>query len=193
MTLIDTVQASYPIGSEAIDFNLPGIDTQDYNLESFKDKEVLIIVFTCNHCPFAQGYFPRLIKIQEDYKDKRVQLVGINPNDSENYPDDSFEAMKPFAEEYGINFPYLRDESQETAKAYHAACTPDIFVFDKERKLRYRGKIDETTGAINEPGYTPEEGNEHYLRDALDAILEGTEIETPEIPVIGCSIKWKTE
>src|SRR3989338_4470817 len=121
------------IGSSAPDFNLPSTDGQNYSLASFKDARALVIVFTCNHCPYAKAAWPLLIKLADELKDKGVAFVAINPNDETQYPEDSFEEMKKKVPEWNINFPYLRDESQETARAYKAACTPDVFVYDKDR------------------------------------------------------------
>ncbi len=186
MVLINGPQQTYELGADAIDFSLLGTDGKTYFLESFADKKVLVIVFTCNHCPYAQAYTPRLIQLQKDYANKGVQFVGINPNDAENYPDDSFENMKIFAKDYGFNFPYLRDESQETAAAYKAVCTPDIFVFDSARKLRYRGKVDDSS-----PYDQPETAKNFWLREAIDLALQQKSPTTAFRPVMGCSIKWK--
>jgi peroxiredoxin len=157
-----------PVGTPAPPFSLPGVDGHTRSLDSFSDAEVLVVVFTCNHCPYAIACEDRLIAIQRDYADKGVQLVGINPNDDENYPDDSFDKMVARAAEKGFNFPYLRDESQEVARAYDAACTPDIFVFDRDRKLVYNGRIDDNW-------QQPENVTRKDLRAVLDATLEGKE------------------
>jgi len=186
MAIINESQQTYKIGDPAIDFSLTGIDNKNYSLKSFSTAKVLVIIFTCNHCPYAQAYTPRLAKLQKDFAKKNVQFIGINPNDAKNYPDDSFENMKTFAEEYKLNFPYLCDETQETAKAYSAVCTPDIFVFDSERKLRYRGKVDDSS-----PYDEPETAKNFWLKEAIELSLNG---QSPKIvfrPVMGCSIKWK--
>jgi peroxiredoxin/membrane protein CcdC involved in cytochrome C biogenesis len=171
------------LGSKAPDFSLEGVDGKTYSLESFKDKEALIVIFSCNHCPYVKAYEDRIIKIQEDYA-PRVQVVAINSNDDVNYPEDSFEEMKKRAEEKKFNFPYLRDETQETAKAYGATHTPEIFLFDKNRELRFHGKIDDNW-------QDPSAVKQSYLRDALDELLAGKEISVPETFTIGCTIKWK--
>lgn len=171
------------LGSKAPDFSLEGVDGKTYSLESFKDKEALIVIFSCNHCPYVKAYEDRIIKIQEDYA-PRVQVVAINSNDDVNYPEDSFEEMKKRAEEKKFNFPYLRDETQETAKAYGATHTPEIFLFDKNRELRFHGKIDDNW-------QDPSAVKQNYLRDALDELLAGKEISVPETFTIGCTIKWK--
>jgi len=186
MVLISEAQQTYKTGEKAIDFSLPGIDGKKYSLKNFEKARVLAIVVTCNHCPYAQAYFPRIIRLQKDFAGKGVQFVGINPNDAEKYPDDSFENMKTYAKEIGLNFPYLCDESQETAKAYKAMCTPDIFVFDSERKLKYRGKVDDS-----QPYDQPQTAKNFWLREALDLALKKESPKTPYRPVMGCSIKWK--
>ena len=173
-----------PLGTEAPPFALPGTDGKTYSLDSFAEAELLVVVFTCNHCPYAIACEDRLIAIQRDYADKGVQLVGINPNDDENYPDDSFDKMVARAAEKGFNFPYLRDESQEVARAYDAACTPDIFVFDRDRKLVYNGRIDDNW-------QQPENVTRRDLRAVLDATLEGKPFDFEPVASMGCSIKWK--
>ena len=186
MALINNPQQTYKIGDPAINFSLPGIDGKIYSLESFAAAKVLVVVFTCNHCPYAQAYMPRLIKLQKDFKNKGVQFVGINPNDEESYPEDSFEKMKEWAKTWKLNFHYLRDETQKVAAAYKAVCTPDIFVFDPERKFRYRGKVDDSS-----PYDKPETAKNFWLREAIDLALQGKSPKISFRPVIGCSIKWK--
>lgn len=172
-----------PLGTTAPSFSLPGTDGKTYSLESFADAEVLVVVFTCNHCPYAKAVEDRLIAIQRDYA-PRVRLVAINPNDSERYPDDSFDAMVKRSSEKSYNFQYLRDESQTAARAYDAACTPDVFVFDRARALRYNGRVDDNwkeAAAVTR----------HELRMVLDALLAGEAIDFEVVPSMGCSIKWK--
>ena len=173
-----------PLGTEAIDFDLPGTDDRNYSLDSFKDKNVLVIIFMCNHCPYVIAVLSRLIAIQNDYADKGVQLVGINPNDTVNYPDDSFENMKKIVREKNVPFPYLIDESQDIARKHDAVCTPDIYVYGEERTLLYRGRIDDNW---------QEESKviKKDLREALNAILKGSPVSQNQIPSMGCSIKWK--
>jgi len=172
------------IGSHAPDFNLPGIDGKEYSLNSFADKNALIIIFSCNHCPYVQAYEERIKQIQDDYQQKGVTVIAINSNEDVNYPDDSFENMKKRADEQNFNFLYLRDEDQLVARAYDATHTPEIFLFDKERKLAFHGKIDDNW-------QEPSKVQNHYLRNALDELLEGNEISVPETFTIGCTIKWK--
>ena len=172
------------IGSKIPKFNLTGIDGKTYSLESFKDSKGLIIIFSCNHCPYVQAYEDRIKKIQSDYEDKGITVVAINSNDDFNYPDDSFENMKKRAAEQNFNFLYLRDENQSVARNFDATHTPEIFLFDEDRKLVYTGKIDDNW-------QEPDKVVNHYLRNALNEMLEGIEISVPETYSIGCTIKWK--
>jgi peroxiredoxin len=174
---------SLALGAKAIDFSLPGVDGKTHSIETYKDKDVLVVIFTCNHCPVAKAYQDRIIAIQKDYGDKGVQVVGINPNSTKVAPSDSFEHMKTRAKEKGYNFPYLRDKSQEVAKAYGATCTPHVFVFDKERVLRYRGRIDDNWR-------DPDKVEHKDLRNAIEALLAGKKVPKPDTLQFGCSIKW---
>ena len=172
------------LGSKLPDFNLPSTDGKNYSVDSFADKKALIVIFSCNHCPYVQAYEERLKQIQKDYASKGVAIVAINSNDDKEYPDDSFENMKKRADEKQFNFPYLRDESQEIAKAFDASHTPEIFLFDEKRELAFHGKIDDNW-------QQPEKAKSQYLREALDELLEGKKISVPETFTIGCTIKWK--
>lgn len=172
------------IGSVLPGFNLPATDGKNYSDKTFADKKALIIIFSCNHCPYVQAYEERIKQIQEDYLGKRVAVVAINSNDDKEYPEDSFENMKKRAAEKHFNFPYLRDENQSVAKAFDASHTPEIFLFDEKRKLAFHGKIDDNW---QEPG----KAKSKYLREALDELLDGKEISVPETFTIGCTIKWK--
>ncbi len=171
------------IGSDIPNFNLQSVDGKGYDLNSFKDKKGLIIIFSCNHCPYVQAYEDRIKKIAEDYKDK-IGVVAINSNDDSQYPDDSFEEMGKRASIKKFNFPYLRDEDQSVAAAFDASHTPEIFLFNDERKLIYHGKIDDNWKE-------PEKVQSNYLRDTINEFLEGKEISVPETFSIGCTIKWK--
>ena len=173
-----------PVGTRAPSFSLPGVDGKTYELDSFRDARALVVIFTCNHCPYAQALEPRFIELQRDYAERGVRLVGINSNDATKYPDDDFASMRVRAQQNGWNFPYLHDESQSVARAYDAACTPDIFVFDAERALRYNGRCDDNWK-------DPTAVKERDLRRALDAVLAGKAIDFPVHPALGCSIKWK--
>ena len=172
------------IGDSAPSFRLPSIDGRDYSLQDFKDKKAVIVMFSCNHCPTVKAYEDRFIELQDDYEGKGVTLIAINANDDKKYPEDSFENMKIRAKEKVFNFPYLRDESQKVAKAYGAECTPEVFVFDRKRILRYHGRIDDNVHAADQV-------RETYLRDAIDAILEGRGVPLEETEPVGCTIKWK--
>ena len=172
------------IGTKAEDFNLPGVDGENYSLGSFKATKGLVVAFTCNHCPYAQAAWPLLNKLASEFKTKGVSFVGINPNDENMYPEDSFEVMKEKTSEWKINFPYLRDESQEVAKKYGAVCTPDVFVFNENRELYYHGRI-------NDNWKEPEKVTKEELKNALDSLLEGKPAPTDQNPSLGCSIKWK--
>lgn len=172
------------IGSECPSFILPGTDGREYKLADFSDSEILIIIFSCNHCPYVQAYEDRVISIQKEFESKGVRIVAINSNDAVKYPEDSFDEMKIRAANKNFNFPYLRDEDQSVAKAFGATHTPEIFLFNKERKLCYHGKIDDNWQEADKV-------KNHYLRDAITELLEGKEISVPETFSIGCTIKWK--
>ncbi len=172
------------IGSSIPDFELLSTNGKKYSLDSFKDKKALIIIFSCNHCPYVQAYENRIIAIQKDYAEKGVTILAINSNDSVQYPDDSFDEMKMRAAKKNFNFLYLRDEDQSVAKSFDAAHTPEIFLFNDKRKLVYTGKIDDNW-------QDERKVKTKYLRDALDELLSGKEISVPETYSIGCTIKWK--
>ncbi len=170
------------IGDKAPDFNLIGVDDKYYSLNSF-NKKLLCIIFSCNHCPYVKAYEDRIIAIQSDYE-KELQIVAINSNDDVNYPEDSFDEMKKRAKEKGFNFVYLRDTEQTVARAYDATHTPEIFLFDSERKLRYHGKIDDNW-------QNPNEVKEPYLRNAIEELLAEKDVTIKETYSIGCTIKWR--
>lgn len=172
------------VGTAAPPFSLPGTDGKTWSLHAFADAKVLVVVFTCNHCPYAKAAEDRLVELQRDYADRGVRLVAINPNDAERYPADGFEQMTARAKDKGFNFPYLYDETQEVARAYDAACTPDVFVFGPDRTLVYNGRIDDNWQ--NASAVT-----RHDLRAVLDATLEGREHGLDVVASMGCSIKWK--
>lgn len=183
MVLITQNAPKLKFGDQAPDFLLPGVDGKNYSLASFKDKKILLVIFSCNHCPYVQAYEDRMIAIQRDYADKGVQFVAICANDAKEYPDDSLENMKIRAREKHYNFPYLRDETQKIAKAYDAACTPEFYAFDAERRLQFHGRLDDNHE-------NPKKATKHYLRDALEDLVAGKAVRTPESHPIGCSIKW---
>jgi len=180
-----TASTMLPLGTEAPDFILPDTKGKLVSLEDFKDAPALLVVFMCNHCPFVKHILDGLVVLIKDYQVKGVAAVGINSNDAADYPDDRPEMMAKVAKQKGFTFPYLYDETQDVAKAYHAACTPDFFLFDKQRKLVYRGQMDDSR-----PGNgIPVTGKD--LRAALDATLEGKPLLARQKPSIGCNIKWK--
>jgi len=172
------------IDSLAPDFSLKDVHDKIYTLNSFSGKNILIIIFSCNHCPYVQAYEDRIISLQKDFEKDGVQIIAINSNDDEKYPDDSFDEMKNRAANKKFNFPYLRDETQEVAKGYGATHTPQIFLFDKNRKLKYQGKIDDNWQET-------EKVKSKYLKDAIVEVLTGKEVSVPETFSIGCTIKWK--
>jgi peroxiredoxin len=196
---IDRTPEDHPtlaIGAQAPDFSLAGVDGKTYTLASFNKAKILVIVFTCNHCPTAQAYEDRIIQLTKDYQDKGVSLLAISPNDPEaiqltelDYTDlsDTFAEMKIRAKRKKYNFPYLYDgKTQEVAKAYGPIATPHVFIFDKDRKLRYQGRVDD----VEKPSKTP---NHFDTRNALDELLAGKEVTVKTTKVFGCSIKWASK
>lgn len=176
--------AKLKIGDKAPDFSLRSIEGKVYSLSDFKGKKILVVIFICNHCPYVQAYIERIKAIQSDFGVKSVQVVGINANDEVNYPDDSFEKMKEMNKIKKLNFTYLRDEDQRVATAYGAQCTPECFVFDGERRLRYHGRIDDN--------YKDENAVKTYdLRNAINALIHNQKVAIELTPAIGCSIKWR--
>jgi peroxiredoxin len=181
-----TPSTMLPLGTPAPDFQLPDTDGKHFSLASFKDKAALVVVFMCNHCPYVVHIRGGLAQLARDYSAKNVALVGINANDAKNYPVDSPAKMRDEVKTAGYTFPYLYDETQAVAKAYRAACTPDIFLFDRGRRLVYRGQFD-----ASRPGNgIPVTGKD--LRAAIDAVLAGKPTSEFQVPSIGCNIKWKT-
>ncbi len=176
--------AKLKVGSKAIPFALPGVDEEEHSLADYTDKKIIVVIFSCNHCPYVQAWEDRMIQIQQDYAGRGVQIVAISSNDAQKYPDDSFEQMQARAEVRGFNFPYLYDESQEVARLYGAERTPEVFVFDPARVLRYHGAIDDNyddPAGVKQP----------YLRDAMEAVLAGQDPAVADTPPVGCTIKWK--
>ncbi len=170
-------------GDSAPDFSLKGTDDQIHSLESYTGNKGLLIIFMCNHCPYVKAKIEAIKEIHEKFNEN-IAVVGINSNDSVEYPDDSFENMKKITNEKGIKFDYLVDEKQYVAKRYGAVCTPDPFLFDEDRKLIFHGRID---NAMN-PDAT---ATENTMQDNLKKFLAGENIEKDFDPSIGCSIKWK--
>jgi peroxiredoxin len=183
--------AELQLGDPAPDFHLPGVDGKDYSLQDFAEAKVLMVIFTCNHCPTAQAYEQRIIDLHRNYKSRGVAIVAISPNDPQavrldelGYSDvgDSFEDMQIRAKQRGFEFPYLYDgETQQTSAAYGVLATPHVYIFDQDRRLRYVGRIDDND--IKEP-------TSHDARNALEAVLAGNEVAVAQTRVFGCSTKW---
>ena len=172
------------IGSKAKDFDLPGTDGKNHSLRELEGKKAVLVIFSCNHCPYVQAYEDRIIEIQRDYAEKGLQVVAINSNEDVHHPEDSFTEMQRRAKEKKFNFLYLRDQSQEVARSYGATHTPHLYLFDEKRELRYTGKIDDNW-------QEPKKVVKKYLRLALDSVLAGKPVAEPETHAIGCTIKWK--
>ena len=172
-----------PVGSPAIEFDLPGVDGKNYMLRYFHDREIIVVIFTCNHCPYAQAYEGRLIALAKEFS-KNAAFFAINSNDASKYPQDSFDNMKARAKEKSFPYPYLHDESQNVARTYGALVTPHCFVFDKSGRLAYQGGVDNNWE-------NPAAATANYLRDALSELTAGKAVTRKTAPVIGCSIKWK--
>jgi peroxiredoxin len=174
------------LGTKAFDFSLPEVVSgRTVTLNTFSGKKALVVIFLTRHCPYVQHVKAELAALGNDYLSKSVGMVGISANDVRNHPDDSPDNLRSFAHELGLAYPICYDESQATAKAYTAACTPDLFLFDENRKLVYRGQLDDSR-----PGNSvPVTGRD--LRLALDAVLAGLPVSSAQKPSLGCNIKWK--
>jgi peroxiredoxin len=172
-------------GDAAPDFELRGTDGDTYSLEEFADQEALLVVFTCNHCPYAKAKIPLLNDLAATYRE--VAVVGVNPNDEEAYPDDSFEKMQEYVESGEVQYDaYLRDDTQEVAKAYGAVCTPDPYLFENDDgtfRLAYHGRLDDALNPDDEP-------TRYDIREAIDAVLTGESVADEFKPSRGCTIKW---
>jgi peroxiredoxin len=181
-----TTSAILELGTKAPDFALPNVvDGRTVSLDDFEGAPALLVMFLCNHCPYVKHVLPELGRIARDYAPKGLAIVAINSNDVRAYPEDAPENMKRLAQEQGWTFPFLFDETQEVAKAYRAACTPDFYLFDAERRLVYHGQLDDARPGNNRP-LTGKD-----LRAAIDAVLAGRPAPQPQAPSVGCSIKWK--
>jgi len=176
--------AKLSIGDKSIPFTLPGVDGRNHSLSEYSGKNAVAVIFSCNHCPYVRAWEDRMVQVQTDYASKGVQLIAVNANDAAKYPDDSFQKMKERARDKHFNFPYVRDESQEVATGYGAERTPEVFLFDKNATLRFHGAIDDNYD-------DPTAVKMKYLRDALDAVISGTQPRTMETKPVGCTIKWK--
>ncbi len=176
--------ARIKIGDPIVPFRLPGVDGRTHGTDDYATTPILVVIFSCNHCPYVQAWEDRMIAIQRDYLARGVQFLLINSNDPAQYPEDSFEEMQKRASLKGYPFPYLFDETQEVARSYGAERTPEVFVFDRDRRLRYHGAIDDNYE-------DPSRVQAHYLRDALDALLSGNPVPVEETRPVGCTVKWR--
>jgi peroxiredoxin len=183
--MVVTASKTLDLGTSAPDFNLPDTQGNIVSLGDFKDAPALLIIFMCNHCPFVKHVLHVMVDLIKRYQAKGIAIVGINSNDVANFPDDQPEKMAEVAKKAGFTFPYLFDQSQEVAKTHHAACTPDFFLFDKERKLVYRGQMDDSR-----PGSEVPVTGVDLIR-AMDSVLAGRDISIDQKPSMGCNIKWK--
>ena len=174
---------SLALSERAPSFSLLGVDGADHSLDDYAGSDVLVLVQSCNHCPYVQAWEGRMIEIQRDYADRGVRLVAVNSNDASRYPEDSYEEMRSRAEAEGFNFDYLHDPEQSLVHALGAERTPEVFVFDRDRRLAYHGAIDDNRD--------DREVTRHHLREALDALLAGDEPAVAETPAVGCSVKFR--
>nr|WP_297786059.1 thioredoxin family protein [uncultured Allomuricauda sp.] len=174
-----------PLGTKAPDFELlDTVSDKTFSLDDLKGNKATVVMFICNHCPFVIHVNPIIVKLAKEYQEKGIAFVAISSNDVENYPQDAPHLMKKKAEEENYTFPYLYDETQEVAKAYDAACTPDFYLFDGDMALVYRGQLDDSR-----PGNgVPLTGND--LKNAMDAVLQGKHVDADQKPSLGCNIKW---
>ncbi|MEH2073123.1 MAG: thioredoxin family protein [Nostoc sp.] len=182
-----TASTMLPLGTKAPDFDLPEvISGKATSLSTFAEKKALVVMFICRHCPFVKHIQQELVQLGKDYFTSDLAIVAISANDAKNYPDDAPESLQAFATEQGFNFTLCYDESQETAKAYTAACTPDFFVFDEQRQLVYRGQLDDSRPSNGKPVTGAD------LRAAIEAVLAGQPVTSEQKPSVGCNIKWKS-
>ena len=180
-----TPSTMLPLGTKAPDFLLPDVDGRMVSLGDFADAKALLVIFMCNHCPYVKHVAAGLASLAKEYQDRGVAVVAISSNDVATHPDDSPEKMAEEVRQRGYTFPYLFDETQEVAKAYRAACTPDFYVFDSGRSLVYRGQMDDARRGNDLPV------TGRSLRDAVDAVLAGKAVSPNQVPSLGCNIKWK--
>jgi peroxiredoxin len=171
------------LATDAPPFDLPGVDGSNHSLDEYAHARVLAVVWSCNHCPYVLAWEGRMSTVQRDYADRGFRLVAINSNDAERYPADSFEAMKQHAAEQDFPFDYLYDADQSVARAYGPERTPEVFLFDADRRLVYHGAIDDSRDETAV--------SEHYLGDAIEATLAGRDPATHETPPVGCTVKYR--
>jgi len=182
MVLLESLDL--PLGMVAPNFALMATDDGKYTLKSFEDNNVLVVVFMCNHCPYVQAIWNRLVDLQKRFVGNKVAFVGINPNFHPDYKEETMDKMKSYYKKHKMNFPYLLDETQKVARSYNAQCTPDIYVFNKDRELCYHGRIDDSWS--DETQVKKEE-----LSLAIEEVLRGKVPQENPYPSIGCSIKWR--
>ncbi len=183
--MVKTASTMLPLGTSAPDFTLPNVDGRNVSLKDFKGAKGLLVAFLCNHCPFVVHIRSEFAQFAREYQARGLAVVAISSNDATAFPADGPEQMKTEATSAGYSFPYLYDQSQATAKAYRAACTPDLFLFDGKQHLVYRGQFDDSRPSNGLPV------NGSHLRSACDAMLAGQTIQDGQRPSIGCNIKWR--
>lgn len=183
--MVNTPSTMVPLGTQAPSFSLPDTEGKTVSLDDYKSAPALLVVFLCNHCPFVKHILPGFVPLAHEYGQRGVGIVGISSNDVSGYPDDSPAKMAELSKAMGFDFPYLYDESQQVAKAYGAACTPDFYLFDRAGRLVYRGQMDDSRPGNGRPVTGAD------LRAAIDAVLAGRPVSHDQKPSIGCNIKWK--
>lgn len=183
--MVNTLSTMLPLGTPAPPFSLPDTAGRVVSLEDYEDASALLVVFLCNHCPFVKHVLPQFVELAREYQGRDVGIVGISSNDVSSYPDDSPEKMAELSSKMDFPFPYLYDESQQVAKSYGAACTPDFYLFDRDGRLVYRGQMDDSRPSNGRPVTGAD------LRTAMDAVLDGRPVLDDQKPSIGCNIKWK--
>lgn len=181
-----TLSTMVVLGTQAPNFNLRDVTTQrSFSLQNFMNKKALLVIFMCRHCPYVKHVQKEIAKIGSDYRNSELGIVAISSNDPDAYPEDAPESLAEQSKELGFTFPYCFDETQSMGRAYQAACTPDFFLYDKDRKLVYRGQLDDSRPGNNEPV------DGHDLRAAIEAVLNDQSVDSNQKPSMGCSIKWK--
>jgi peroxiredoxin len=182
MALTESLEV--PLGTQMPPFELKDPYGRTYKSDELYGEKGLLVVFTCNHCPYAQAIWPRLVKLAKYARNLGVETVAINPNIHPDYPEDAPDKMIELIEKLGLDFPYLVDETQETARAFKAQCTPDIYLFDKDHKLVYHGRFDDNWKDENAV-------KSEDLKEAIESLVEGKQVKEPQFPSMGCSIKWR--
>jgi peroxiredoxin len=183
--MVNTPSTMVPLGKPAPSFSLPDTAGKVVSLDDYKGSPALLVVFLCNHCPFVKHVLPQFVELAREYQQRGAGIVGINSNDVSHYPDDAPEKMAELSKAMDFPFPYLYDESQQVARSYGAACTPDFYLFDKDGRLVYRGQMDDSRPGNGRPVTGAD------LRAAMDAVLAGQPVSDDQKPSIGCNIKWK--